>query len=81
MDTPICDDCKKLVPETARYHNYDLDLCPSCWEYMDKMDEAECIAEQRAERYNEEVLAGMHAPEDEGDYRDRIAMLYDPMFN
>lgn len=80
MDTPICDDCRQLVPETARYYD-DSNLCPKCWECREEWDKAECIAEQRAERYNEEVLAGMHAPEDEGDYRDRIAMLYDPMFN
>lgn len=81
MEPKICDECKQLVPETARYYSYDLDLCPACWEDMSAWEEAESISEQRAERYNEEVLAGMHAPEDEGDYRDRIAMLYDPMFD
>lgn len=81
----ICDKCKQ--PATLKkYDGYgDPMLCPECYaameEWISEMEESDSIAEQRAERYNEEVLAGMHAPDDYGDYIDRIMMLYDPMFD
>lgn len=82
MAPTICDECKQPTEDAKVYQDYGHPtLCPECYaaleRYIDEMNEAESIAEQRAERYNEEALAGMHAPDDEGDYMDRLSMLYD----
>ena len=81
-----CDKCKQPTEDAKVYQDYGYPtLCPECYDAMDKWiaetDAAESIAEQRAEQRNEEILAGMHAPDDYGDYMDRLSMLWDDDFN